>query len=152
LVVSDVNVSTAAFSVPDTAASVPIGGNLKLPVTFSPAETSDYSDTLRVHTNTDDAPHDAVLSGTGVDVALAVRPEAVDFDTVATTMARTTSEPVEMILEDVGTADVDVVGATVSDAFSLSGVQESAGSWTFNVWFAPERVGLAEDTIRVHTT
>src|SRR5690606_13603579 len=56
LVVSDVNVSTAAFSVPDTAASVPIGGNLKLPVTFSPAETSDYSDTLRVHTNTDDAP------------------------------------------------------------------------------------------------
>jgi len=147
------------IAVPDSF-SVAAGGNQKVTVSFSPVASGDFTEDLRVMTDTkggvvrDDTVLVALM-GTGVAPAISFQPVSLDFGNVLVgvpdTLTFTISNP--------GTADLTIGGVAGSDAEFLTvggpatpfTVPAGSTSATFSVQFTPVVGGVRNKTYQFST-
>lgn len=136
-------------------ASIPVGGNLPLDVTYTPATVGPVTGCINI---TSDAPAATLnLTGTGAAVSQPVLSVAPTTLTFGNQQVGTSSAPQQVTISNTGTAEMTGVNVSSSSTeFVIGGTPTATvaagGSTTFTVAFAPTTAGAASATITVATT
>lgn len=103
----------------DAPFSVDAGQSCTLTYTFSPSATGATLQNLAVESNAPSSPDPFELAGTGIESAIDLSPDSVDFGEVR---LGATSNPLEVTVSNAGDAVLNVTGLTAaSDPFARTG-------------------------------
>jgi uncharacterized repeat protein (TIGR01451 family) len=133
---------------------VPAGGSCSVDVQFVAFTTGDHSATLTIENTSSDGTLQLPLTGTGIDPALSISPDSVDF---GQQVVGTTSDKMAVLITSTGTTDLTVTGLSASGDFAVAASDCTAqpippGQTCFiSVTFSPTASGSRSGTLTINS-
>jgi hypothetical protein len=154
LTITSINVTgpnSSDFAVTNNCGtSVPVSGNCKITVTFTPSATGTRTDAVSITDDSPSSPQTLPLTGTGVSPAATRRPNGLTFPSQ---MINTTSPAMNAALTNTGLGILTVASFTVTGPFAQTntcGATVNPGaSCTLSVTFTPNTTGTLIGSISV---